>query len=106
MSGANERPADLGGSALGSRTVQRVAAEQVDLLQVREQSGARAGAGDPLHLLDRKRLALVEPVGVELGAGVEVAGNDEDVATDAGAARRSEPIGPAVLDQLDEMILV
>jgi hypothetical protein len=33
-------------------------------------------------------------------------GDDQDIAANALAARRLQPVGPAVLDELDELILV
>ena len=100
--GSHEAALDLAGRALRRLGIERVAAEQVDLVELREQSRARIAARDALHLGDRQVLAHRDLVGEEHLAAVVVAGDDEDVAAQAGAARRLEPVRPVPLDQLDE----
>ena len=85
--------------------VERVAAEEVDLLQLREESRARAVARHALELVDGQVLARLGAVGEELVAAIVVAGDDERVALHPRAACRFEPVGAAVLDELDEFIL-
>src|ERR1700686_4868085 len=106
MSRTQKAAADLGGGALVGAGVQRVAAEEVDLLELREQSGTRSTARDALHLVDRQKLARLELVGEKLVAAVIVPGNDEDIAADALPARRFEPIRTASFDELDELKFV
>ena len=101
--GSREAAPDFGGCALPRAGVQRVAAEQVHLLQLREESRARVTARDALHLVDGQALARVEAVRVELAAVVEVAGDDQNVALNPLAARRCQPIGAAALHEFDEL---
>jgi len=54
VSGTGEAAPDFGRHELDRFRVQRVAPEQVDLLQLREQSGTGVAAGDALHLGDRQ----------------------------------------------------
>ncbi len=95
VAGAQQAARDLRRCAAHGFRVQRVAAEEIDLLQLREQARARVAAGGALEFLDRQEFARVEPVRVELGAAVEVTGYEQHVARHAGAARRTEPIGAA-----------
>jgi len=85
--------------------VQRVAAHEVDLLELREKTGARFAARDALHLLDGQGFPIVEAIGVELRAAVEVSGDQEHVASHALLARAPQPVGPAALDELDEIVV-
>src|SRR5207248_9526156 len=78
------------------------ASEQVNLFQLRKQARARIAARHALHLIDGQEFTRIDAIRVELVAAVEVAGNDQHVAADAGAACRGEPIGTAALDELDE----
>ena len=55
--------------------------------------------------MNGQKLAVVEAVGVELGAVVEVARDDERVALHAALAGLGKPIGLAVLDQFDELVV-
>ena len=93
MPGANEAARDFRGRAAHRFRVERIAAEEIDFLQLREQSRARIAARDALELVHGQRFADIEPVGVELGAAVEVAGDDERVALHALAARRASQSG-------------
>ena len=108
---AFDRPArimaacDFGRRAYAGFGVQGIAAEQIDFLQLREQSRAGVAAGGALHLGDRQEFIRVEVLGEELLA-VEMAGDDQNVAADALPAGRSEPVRPAALHQLDELIFV
>ena len=104
--GADQAAPDFGGRARDGFRVQRVAAEKVDLLQLREQSGTGVAAGGALHLGDRQGFARAQPIRVELGPVVEMAGDDEQVAANALPAGRGEPIGAAALHQLHELVLV
>ena len=106
VSGTDQTPLDLGRRTAHRFRVQRVAAEEIDLLQLREQSGARVAAGGPLHLVDGQKLARVQPVRVKLVAAIEVAGDDQQVAVDAFAARRGQPIRATALHQLHEIVFV
>jgi hypothetical protein len=69
---AHQAACDLGGSHVRGRGIQRVAAEEVDLLQVREEVGTGVAARDALHLVDGQRLARVDAIGIELVAAVEM----------------------------------
>ena len=106
MARANEAALNLGRRAAHRFRVQRIAAEKVDLLQLRKQSRARVAARRALHFLDGQELGGVETIRVELVAAVEMPGDDERVAAHALMARRGEPIRPSALDQLDEAIVV
>ena len=97
----DQRLRDVRGHALHALAVQRIAAEHVDLLQVREHAGARAAARRALHLRDRQVLADLQLVGEEVAA-VEMTGDHQDIAFHLLLARRCEPVAAAVLDQFDE----
>jgi hypothetical protein len=70
---------------------------------LRKQPGAGFAASDALHFIDGQEFARVEAIRVELGATIEMAGDDEKIAADAGTACRGQPIGAATLNQLDEL---
>src|SRR6476646_249541 len=86
--------------------IERVAAEQVNLLELREEPRTGVAARDTLHFGDRKRLARVYPVGVELVAAVEMTGDQQYVAANALAARRRQPVGPSPFHELDELVAI
>ena len=104
--GTDETSHDLGGRAPHRLRIERIAAEQINLFQPREQSRAGVAAGDALHLVDGQKLARVEPIRIKLGAAVKMAGNEKNVAAHTLAASRLEPIGTTALDQLDELKIV
>ena len=56
--------------------------------------------------MNGEEFAVVEAVGVELGAVVEVARDDERVTGHAAVAGLLEPVRAAALHQLDEAVLV
>jgi hypothetical protein len=91
--------------ALRRLGLQCVAAEEVDLLQLREQRRARRAAGHALHLVHRQRFVDVDARGIELGAR-EVPRDHQHVALHLLLARGPEPIRPAALHQLDELVIV
>ena len=103
MSAAKQTAPHLGGYGVLRIPVERIAAEEVDLLQLGKQARAGIAARDPLHFVDGQILACVGPIGVELVAAVEMTRDHEHIATDTGAARRCQPIGPASFHQLDEL---
>ncbi|MET0681819.1 MAG: hypothetical protein ABWZ29_00595 [Casimicrobiaceae bacterium] len=105
-SGSDEAPLGFGGRAGDRLRIQCVATEEIDLLQLREQSGTGLAAGRALHFGDRKRFTHGQPVGVELGPAVEMAGDDQQIAANALPASRSEPIPATALHQLDKLVLV
>ena len=105
VSGADQAAPDFGRHALDRVRIQRVAPEEIDLLQLREQPGTGVAAGNALHLGDRQELAGSHLVRIELGAAVEMAGDDEHVAANALPAGRGQPIGTTSFHQLDELIL-
>ena len=104
--GADQAAPDFRGGARDGVRIQRVAAEKVDLLQLREQAGTGVAAGDALHLGDRQGFARAQPIRVELAPVVEMARDDEQVTANALPAGRGEPIGTAALHQLHELVLV
>ena len=106
MAGPNEAASDLGGRALHRLGVQRIAAEQVDLLQLRKEARARIATRHALHLVDRQRFAGVDLVGVELVAAVEMTRDQQHVAAHTFAACGREPVKTPALDELDELVLV
>ena len=106
MAAANEAARDFGGRAFHRFRIERVATEEVDLLQLREQSRARVTARNALHFVDRQRFPDVQPIRIELVAVIEMPRDEQDVAADALAAGRRQPIGASVLDQFDELELV
>ena len=89
MARAHEAANDLGRCDVARVGLQGVAPEQVHLLELREQAVAGRAARGVLHFMDGQEFAVVEAVGVELGAVVEVAGDDQHVATHAAPAGRS-----------------
>ena len=96
-------------STFASRTpgcfaVEARATEEIDLLQLGEHSRTGIAARRARHLVDGETLVGLQAIGEEVLA-VEMAGDDENVAAHLLAARRSEPIRAAVLDQLDELVL-
>ena len=93
--GADETSRDLGRRAAHRFGVERVAAEEIDLFELREQSRTGVAARRALHLVDGQKLARVQPIRIELGAVVEMAGDEENVASDTLAAGRFEPVGAA-----------
>jgi hypothetical protein len=97
---AHQPAHDLRHGALHGLGLQAVAAEEVDLLQLREEP-ARAAALHALDLVDLQGFPGIGPGGIELGAG-EVSGDQEHIALDPFPARGSEPIGAAAFHQLDE----
>jgi hypothetical protein len=103
---AHEAAHDFGRRAAHRFGIERVAAEKIDLLELREEAGTGIAAGNALHFGDRQELACLEPIGKELVAAVVVAGDHEDVAANAGPARGSKPVRPVALDELDEPVLV
>jgi hypothetical protein len=106
MTRPNQRPDDLGRCALRGFRVQRVAAEEVNLLELREETRTGIAARRPLHLLDGQRFTGIYAVGVELVPAVEMPRNQQDIATDALPARGGEPIRATSLDKLDEIELI
>src|SRR5262249_6342713 len=106
IAGAHQAAADLGRRAAARTGVERVAAEQIHFLELREETGTGRAARRALQLVDRERLARVEPARVELGSVVEVSRDEKDVTAHALPARGCEPVGPAALHQLDELELV
>src|SRR5947208_809598 len=66
----------------------------------------RETSGDALHLGDGQRFARVEAVGIELGAAIEVSGDDEHVAAHLALACGRKPVGAAMRDELDEIVIV
>ena len=104
--GAHQASPDLGRGELDRVGTQRIASEEVDLLQLREQTGTRVAAGRALHLRDRKELARGDLIRIEFGAAVEMARDDEEIAAHALPAGRCEPIGTTAFHQLDELVLV
>jgi hypothetical protein len=95
----------VGRGVLARVGVEALAAEEVYLLQLREQVRARGAAGSALQLVDLEVLVLLQTVGIERVAGVEVSGDDQRVALDFLLARRPQPVGPALLHQLDEFVI-
>ena len=81
VAGANEAAPDLRCHPLVGFGIERVASEEIDLLQLREQPGTGIAAGRPFQLGDRQRLAGRDLIRIEIGASVEMAGNDQDIAT-------------------------
>src|SRR5207302_1182931 len=60
ISGADQTAPDLGGSALERLRIHRVAAEKVNLLQLRKQSRTRVAARDSFHFRDRQILTNLQ----------------------------------------------
>ncbi|NNU42612.1 hypothetical protein [Ramlibacter montanisoli] len=96
----------LAGDGVLRLRVHRVAAEEVDLLEVGEQAGAGAGAGHALQLLDGQEFVLLERIGEEHVALPVVARDDQHVAGHLGFARGRQPVLAVLLHQLDELVLV
>ncbi len=86
--------------------IQALAAEEVDLLQVREEARARVAARGALQLVDLEEVVVLDLVGVERLAGVEMPGDNKDVALHAALAGAAQPIGAPLFHQLDELVLV
>src|SRR5207248_9040324 len=89
--GADQTSPDLGGRAPARSRIQRVAAEKIDLLQLRKQSGTRIAARDALHLGNGEEFARLAPTRQEVVPADAVAGDDEDITSDSLAARRLQP---------------
>ena len=85
--------------------IQGIAAEEIDFLHIRKQTGTGGTARSAFHLLDRQEVIDFCLVRVELGP-VEMAGNDQNVAMNLLAARRGEPVRATSLQQLDKLILL
>ncbi len=103
VSGANQASFDLRRRALERFGIQRVAAEEIDLLELREQSRARIAARGTLQLVRGQELVRPQSIGIEFVVAVIVTGDDQHVAADFLLAGRRQPIGPSPLDQLDEL---
>src|SRR5258706_3292405 len=71
---------------------------------MREDTRARLAARGTLELVDLQVVGSAHLVRVESVAGVEMAGNQQRVALDALAARRTQPVAPPGLEQLDETV--
>src|SRR5690242_16979497 len=106
MAGAQQASDDFRRCGLHGFGIQRVAAEQIDFLELREESGTRVAARHALHFVDRQRLTGIDLVGIELVASVEMTRNEQYVAANAFATRGCEPVGTTTLDELDELVLV
>ena len=102
---ANEAAHDFGRRVALRFGVQCVAAEEVDLLELREEAGTGIAAGDALHFGDRQELARLDLIGEEFVTAVVVTRDHQNVAANAGMTCRGEPIRAAALDQLDESVL-
>ena len=87
MPGAHEAASDLGGRALARLGVEGIAAEEIDLLGLREETGTRVAARDALHLVDGQEFLRLGPIREELVAAVVVARDDQHVAADVLATR-------------------
>src|SRR6202158_6376048 len=75
--GTNQTSRDLGGWASHRLRIERVAAEEIYLLQLGEQSRARVAARDALHLVDGQILTRIQPIRIELRAAVKMAGDEK-----------------------------
>ncbi|TMH58610.1 MAG: hypothetical protein E6H53_10410 [Betaproteobacteria bacterium] len=106
ITGTNETSRDFAGRAPDRLRLQGVAAEQIDFLQLRKQSGTRVAARGAFQLVGGQRLACAQPVRIKLGAVVEMTGNEKNVTTHVLAAGRRQPVGAAALHQLDELKIV
>src|SRR6202171_889545 len=91
--GTNQTSRDLGGCASHRFRLDRVAAEEIYLLQLGEQSRARVAARDTLHLVDGQILTRIQPIRIEIRAAVKMAGNEKNIAANTLAAGALEPIG-------------
>src|SRR6185503_6511853 len=85
--------------------VQALAAEEVDLLQLPEERGARMAARGALELVHLEARLDVDLVGVEGLARVEMAGDDEHVALHVAPACALEPVVVRPVKELDEAVL-
>ncbi len=110
VTGLDEQSRDFG-LVVKCLRIERVASEQVDGLEVREQAVVRIAARDALHFVHRQEFVRVdvlrkELVAARVVAAVVVPGDDQDVAAHALAPRGFQPIGTASLDELDEAIAI
>jgi len=105
MARAQQAARDFARRAVARLRLQRVAAEQVHLFELREQSFGRCAARRLLQLMHGQELTVVEAVGVELGAVVEVTRNDERIADHATAPRCAQPVCLAALHQFNVPVL-
>src|SRR5205814_8107009 len=93
MSGPDEAPCDFRGHALQRLGVERIAAEEINLLQLRKQARARFAARRALHLVDRQVLARSRLIRIELVASVVMPRDHKNVATCALLAGLGKPVG-------------
>ena len=82
--------------------VERIASEEVDLLDAIEKPGAGLAASDSLQLRDGQVLDAIDPVREEDALAVVMSGDEEDVALHPPMAGRREPIRPSPFDEFDE----
>jgi hypothetical protein len=101
----DQRARDLRCDAVHALAVERVAAEHVDLLELREEARAGIAAGGALHFGNGQVLGDRQLIGEEVVA-IEVPRDDQHVATDLLLACSRKPVGPAPLDELDELVIL
>src|SRR5438105_1704887 len=80
---AHEAARNLRRSAAQRLVVERVATEEIDLFELREQARAGVAARDALQLVDRQVFTRVDAIRIELRAVVEVTRDQQDVAAHA-----------------------